>query len=271
MFQLPQFSVPESSLARRKSRFHTAERLLRRSSSTIRQMLVGTSLSSSGDIRVSDKLPELKMDGVLSEMSPDDVLENRPDYRASKLELELEKDRMEYADNQSLWDVNLEGEYGMTGMGRSWDDAYNELGNGYEYWSVGASIEIPLAGGISGDSALKAARRRSERAELSLTNLGGVIRDELLTSRREVNSAHDEAKGLIRVVEFQRKVLDDGYKLFRQGRIARAELIVQEQEFLESRLILAEKMVEFKKSVLTLWLAEGRLLEACHITAADES
>lgn len=255
----------QSSLARRKSRFHTAERMLRRSSSTIRQMLVGTSLATTSAIYVSDKLPELEMDGLLLEQKPEELMVSRPDYQAAKLEYSLEKDRVAYAANQTKVDVNLEGEYGQTGLGRNWGDAYNSLGNGYEYWTVGANISIPLGGGVSEESVLRAAERRKERSKLALLNLAGVITDEIDTSRREVCSAFDEAKGLIKVVEFQRKVLDDGYKLFKNGRIDRPELIVQEQEYLEARLILAEKLVEFKKSALVLLLAEGRLLQVCQI------
>ncbi|WP_031484957.1 TolC family protein [Maridesulfovibrio frigidus] len=256
----------ESSLARRKARYHFAEKAVRRSASNIRQMLVGTSLATNSAIRVSNLLPELDLAGVYSEMSRKEVLENRPDYLAAKLELDLEGERVEYADNQNFWDVSLDGEYGQTGMGRNWDDAYDKLGSGFEYWTVGATISVPLGGGVSEESALEAAKRREDQASLSLTNLSGIIVDELETSRKEVGTAYDEAKGLARVVDFQRKVLEDGYKLFKQGRIARSDLIVQEQEFIESELIMAEKLVEFKKAILTLWLAEGRLCTACKIS-----
>lgn len=255
----------ESSLARRKARFHTAERVLRRSSSSIRQMLVGTSLATNSEVRVSGTLPELNMDGVLVEKSPEQLLTSRPDYLAAKLEYELEKDRVNYADNQTLLDVKLKGEYGQTGLGRNWGTAYDALGEGYEYWTVGASVSVPLGGGISDESMLRAAQKRAKRTKLVLNNLAGVITDEIDTSRREVCSAFDEARGLFNVVRFQRKVLDDGDKLFKNGRIDRSELIVQEQEYLEARLILAEKLVEFKKAVLVLLLSEGRLLEDCQI------
>lgn len=253
----------ETNLARREARVSYAKKVLRRTSAVVRQLLIGTSAETFGRVEAVDKV-EVVPNSSANEINEERLRElfpNRPEYIEAKLNSDLSKIRYEYASNQNLPDLDLRVSYGKTGLAEDWSGANNLLDENYEFWSVGAYLVVPMLGDIKGDSTLAAAKLRQQKDILALTNIETLIQDEILTATAEQKQAAREVAQLQNVIAKLESLLEEDRKKQLHGKLSRYEIIAREMELKQAHMGLFEKQIEYRKVLLTLWLAEGRLLQ----------
>jgi outer membrane protein len=251
----------KTNIARRKARVSFAQKLFRRASSSVRQMLIGSGSQTLGIVQAVDQLPKISMPTDMPEPDFESALRCRPEYLEAKLRCELEDIRLNYAKNQRLPDLDLRASFGKTGLETDWSDANDKLNGSHKFWSVDIKLSIPLQGGTEAKSTLMAAKMRKQQASITLKTLETLVKDEIVTARDELESTFHEVERLKDVVETQENMLTEETKKYKHGTISRTDILAREIELTQAQIFLVGKKVDYHKALLSLKLAEGKLLD----------
>jgi outer membrane protein TolC len=127
------------------------------------------------DVPVTERLPtDVK---ALSDVA----ISRHPDLARIRKQLEIRSMQLYVAERDRLPDVNLLGEYRVSGLSDNVPDALDQsLSLGFPTWTLGVTLEYPLGN--------RTARSRAKAAELELT------RDRLILQRSEEKAEYNIAK-----------------------------------------------------------------------------
>jgi outer membrane protein len=188
--------------------------------------------------------------------------ELNPDYLAQRKKLLQAGVRIGYAWNQSLPEINLKGSYGLNGYGLNNDTSWQQIENrGFPSWSIGVELRIPLAGNIRGRNELAAARLGQEAALLGLHDLETQIANAIHTAIQKVQSRRDSVPRYEEVVDFARNVLQSQMDRLQVGQVESRKVLEADVDLFEARNSLLDTLVQYRRAMLELELAEGTLLK----------
>lgn len=74
------------------------------------------------------------------------AFENRPDYEAKKIDLKTKDIEIKVAKNALFPTVDLEGSFGLNGLGGQYSKALESIDSDYKDWTVGVSLSLPWGG-----------------------------------------------------------------------------------------------------------------------------
>lgn len=229
--------------------------------------LVRTFLSESADgspqaLEAADR-PEIRAADVDFPAAMKKALLCHPDYLAQLSIIRQEEVRVAYARTQRWPQLDLVASYGLNGLGESADDAFQKIGDaGYEAWSVGAELRIPLGGGIRERADLAAAKQRKQQALVDLKTAEIQIGNTLQTVLRQVESTKEQADQQKAVADIGAKLLQAEMGRLDGGKSDSRRVLQIEQELVDARLEHMRSLVAHCKAWLDLEIAEGVLLEA---------
>ena len=200
-----------------------------------------------------------------------DAIANRPEYLEIVSRAEQEGIRVRYAKNQSYPTVNLQGNYGLTGLegeyGSSMGNAFSGQGTAF---SVGVVVSIPL-GNIEGKANLDAAKLREKQAQIAIQKAITAISIEvdtsvslLATSQQQVIAARDTAIAA-------RKTATAEEKLLEEGKATTFEVVRLQNNASESQSRELAAIATYRKNVVRLAIARGKLLNELGISLQKEA
>jgi outer membrane protein TolC len=195
----------------------------------------------------------------------------RPEYLAAKTKTEREDILIRYAENQRYPQLDLTGSYGLNGLGdspgNSWTDQTNE---DYHTWKIGATLTIPLMGGLKTRSELAIAQHHKRQALLELKSAETDILNKVDTAIKEVLSAYEQVDYSIRAREVYQKLLDTEMVMLNAGRSNSRAVLDKEEDLNTAREQEVESFIYSKKAELALSAAQGLLLERYGVEVSEE-
>lgn len=195
----------------------------------------------------------------------------RPEYQQIISRAEQEGIRVRFARNQAYPQVDLQANYGLTGLegeyGSSLGNAFNGQGTAF---SVGVVVSIPL-GNIEGRASLDAAKLRQQQALLTVQKAGTEVSIEvdtaislLETSRQQVIAAKNTAMAASNTATSQSKLLQE-------GRSTTFDVVRLQNDAADAKSRELAAIAAYRKNVVRLAVARGILLEELGINMEDEA
>jgi outer membrane protein TolC len=185
-----------------------------------------------------------------------------PEYHVQRFRVLQEANRLGYARNQRLPELNLKGSYGLNGLGETPGDSWNDIEmGGFPSWNVGVELRVPLAGGIKTGNDLAAARLRYQSSQLTLREVETQMVNSLDTALHKIQSARESVRGYRTVQGFNQSVFDSSLARLEVGKVDSRRVLEIEAELLEARNSVAEALVQFERAELELELMQGAVLK----------
>lgn len=187
----------------------------------------------------------------------------RPDHAVMQNELLNQKVNMCLADNQRLPTLNLIGEWGINGLGKSYGDDLEKMDNAnYRNWLVGIELEIPWGNKFAKSSYLEK-KLAVKQTELDIKNITQKIALEVREAIRQINTdlrriqttktAQDmEEKSLIAVMEMN-KAGKEGY--------TDHTVMEYQTQLADAKTKHLKAIIDYNKSLIDLKVKKGTLLE----------
>jgi outer membrane protein TolC len=150
-------------------------------------------------------------------------------------------------------------------------ETYKEVPKFNNYsWNVGLSYAVPIA-----NRAAKAnyaiARIDREKQEISVQNTEDVIRLDVRTAVRAVESGYERVTAARKNVELQTKKLDAEQKKFDNGMSTSFEVFTFQTDLRNAQLSLIQALLDYNKSLSDLERAKGTLLESKGLKLAADA
>ena len=232
-------------------------------------------ISQSGDkveveLDLGDNLS--KIDQPNFDQSMTDALNLRPEYLSALQKIDKEKLLVSYARNQRWPQLDLNGSYGLNGLGDNTEDAFDDaFDSDHRSWKVGLTLTIPLGGSIKTQSELKAAKHRKRQALLELKSVEIQIANIIDTAINSVQTTQDQVAYFKRTREIEERLLGIEEERFKRGKSTSRFLLEKEDDLHSAKEAELESIVNSRKAALSLSLAEGSLLVNNDIEVMDQT
>jgi outer membrane protein TolC len=263
----------QSGLALRQSKLADAHQRRFESANRVMALYADNPTRPGSLVRAVDA-PELDfVPPALPEMGQT-ARQRNPDYLAQELRARQEGLKLSYAKNQRLPELNLNGAYGLNGLGSnpgySWDAATSD---NYPAWMVGLELRIPILGGIKGRNLVSAARLSEQQAQVELSSTETEILTSLDNGLHKLRSAQTNIASYQTIVTANENLVKSALARFEAGKVDSRRVLEFEGDLLEARTSVVEAMVQFQRAILEMQLIEGSTLwrRQLELTQADLS
>ncbi|HVV02509.1 MAG TPA: TolC family protein, partial [Verrucomicrobiae bacterium] len=185
-----------------------------------------------------------------------------PDYLIQSEKVDQERVRLGFAKNQRLPELNVNGSYGYNGLGLTVDDSYASLeSRDFASWSVGVELRIPLVGNIRGRNNLTAAKLTMEESLVNLKSVETQIANSLNTAVQKARGWAESIQSYETVVRFNENVLKTQIARLNAGQVEARKVLEVEADLFDARQSYADALVQYRRSLLELELADGSVLK----------
>jgi len=261
----------ESGVAVRKSWEAKARQELVSATNNVRSFISVADVDQQIDIVFTEELNNPEMSPAFAG-SMQTALVQMPDYLSSIRKIDKEKLLISYAKNQRWPQLDLNGSYGLNGLGdstsESIDDAFD---SDYRTWRVGLTLTIPLAGDLKSRGELAAAKSRKRQALLELKSVEVQIANIIDTAVKGVYATREQLNHFKTAREVEEKLLEIEVERFKGGKSTSRYLLEKESDLHYAREAELESLVNNQKAVLSLALAEGSLLDQFGVDVDEEA
>jgi outer membrane protein TolC len=186
-------------------------------------------------------------------------LQNRPDYRNAKIEIEKKDISIQYAENQKFPSIDLEASYGYNGLGNSFSDSLSGMDDNPE-WTLGVMIKIPL-GNRSANGDLKIAKLEAKQALLNLKKLEQEILVEVYNSIQELEAN----KKRIEATKISKKLAEESLRAeelkLREGLSTSHNVLDFQEDLAEAGSREISAVIDYNKSLVEFSRVKGAILE----------
>jgi outer membrane protein TolC len=238
------------------------------------QVLYGASPSQNGstirvtDIPVSSNAPPAYAESFQNAFSLN------PDYLIQEKKVDQQRIRLGVSRNQLLPELNFRGAYGYNGLGRtsmntniisaptigdSWDVAASQ---NYPSWSVGLELRVPLAGGSKARHEWSAIKLVLQEAVVNLNSVQTQIANAINIALMKARNSRENVDSYQTIVHFNEDLLKNQLASFDAGRIEGRKVLEAEADLFDARQSLADALVQYKRAMLELELANGTILKS---------
>jgi len=194
-------------------------------------------------------------------------IENRPDYRMIKTEIEKNNIIIRYNKNQKFPNVDLEASYGFNGLSDKFGDSLTDMSDNPQ-WTLGIVLKFPI-GNRTAEGDLRIAQLEAEQKLLSLKRLEQEILVEIDNAIKELETN----KQRIEATKVSKRLAEESLRAeelkLREG-LSTSHNVLEFQEELvkaKSREIIA--IVDYNKSLVELSRLKGTILEEENITFSE--
>jgi outer membrane protein TolC len=260
----------EAGLAKRKSWASSAGQNLVSAMNTIKSFISVSDGDVEVDLDLSDAVdgsePEPNFDASMS-----NALELRPEYLSAKQKIQKEKLLISYAENQRWPQLDLSGSYGLNGLGGSAGDAWDDsIESDHPSWKIGLSLTIPLGGGTKSRSELTAAEYRKRQALLELKSIEVQVANIIDTAVRNVYATQEQMEHYRTAREIEERLLKIEVEKFRGGKSTSRYVLEKEDDLHYAKEAELESVVNNRKAIISLALAEGSVLARHQVDVEEE-
>jgi outer membrane protein TolC len=195
-----------------------------------------------------------------------------PDYRIQQQKIKQEKLRLGYAKNQLLPELDLKTAYGFNGLGVTPGDSWAmaQTGN-FPSWSVDLELIVPLGGNIKARNLLKAERVNLTEAYMNLHGVLSEIGNNLFIAIQKAQTCSNSIQSYQMVVHYNEELIKTELERLKAGTIGGHKVLEAEADLLEARQELAKALVQYRRTLTEVELADGSLLKSRNLeTTRDE-
>ena len=263
----------QSGLALRESKLADARQRRFESANRVIALYAENPLLPDSLVRAVD-VPELNFVPPALPAMSQTARKLNPDYLAQELKARQEGLKLSYARTQRLPELNLNGAYGLNGLGSnpgySWDTATSD---NYPAWMVGIELRIPILGGIKGRNLVSAARLSEQQSQVELSSTETEIINSLDNGLHKFRSAQTNIASYQTIVLANENLVKSALARFEAGKVDSRRVLEFEGDLLEARTSVVEAMVQFQRAILEMQLIEGSTLwrRQLELTQADLS
>lgn len=194
------------------------------------------------------------------------AFECRPEYLATKARLAQEDVRLVYAQNQRWPELDLKASYGLNGLALDRSDAWGTMETSdYDSWSVGLELRVPLFGDQKATSELAQVKQRKRKALLEMKAIEVALANAVNTTIHNINNTTEQAGYSASVAESNRRLLEIELIRLKAGKSNSRLVLEKEEDFRSAREAELEALVDQKKAILELEMAEASLLSHYNI------
>lgn len=150
-------------------------------------------------------------------------------------------------------------------------ESYSEIPKFNNYlWTVGLTYSVPI-GNRAAKANFAVASISREKSELALQNVEDLIRVDVRTATRAVETGYERVAAARKNVELQTKKLDAEQKKFDNGMSTSFEVFTFQTDLRNAQLSLIQGLLDYNKSLADLERAKGTLLESKGLKLADDA
>jgi len=196
-------------------------------------------------------------------------IENRPDYTKVKTEIDKKEIIVQYEKNQKYPDVDLEASYGFNGLGNSFSNSLNDMGNNDE-WSLGVVVKIPL-GNREAKGKLTIAQLEARQGLLILKKLEQEILIEIDNAIRSAETNMQRIKAARVSKRLAEESLQAEEIKLKEGLSTSHDVLEFQEDLIEARSREIIAVIDYNKSLVELARVKGTLLQEEGISISDNS
>ncbi|MBW1896416.1 MAG: TolC family protein, partial [Deltaproteobacteria bacterium] len=184
--------------------------------------------------------------------------------------LEREDVRVAFFKNQRWPQLDLKSSYGLNGLDNSVGDANGDNVEGdFPSWMVGLELRIPLGGGQKSRSELTIAKNRKQQALLEAKTVEVTVVNSIDTAIRNVHSTLEQVMHYGSVARLNKLLLAAEIARLKEGKSNSRLVLDKEENLHRAKEAAIESLVNYKKALLGLEVAEGSLLLNIGIEAKE--
>ncbi|MBK9946429.1 MAG: TolC family protein [Nitrospira sp.] len=233
----------EAAVASRREQILVAEKAVRDEEDQFRTLLNPGEAELRKNVRLTPvDIPKTSLDPHSLEEAIETAFEQRPEMAQAKKQMESSEVNTEFARNQLLPTLSIQGTMGLSGLGSDYGGSFNRSFSGDFYnYGVGLVFSYPL-GNRSAFSTYNKRRLEAKNAEVTLEN----VRNQIILGVREA----------VRRVETDFNRIETT----RSARILAEKQLQMEQERLKVGLSTTRFVLEFQRDLATAQGREGRAI-----------
>lgn len=179
------------------------------------------------------------------------ALERDSAYLSAITALEMAKMGLSDAENQRLWNLDLEGGYKDGWQHRDPDASFRQ-----EDWWLGLSLKIPLPlygdGRYSRETPLLSARIQLRRAQMQLLTAKETLENTIRNAVRQVASSLRRVELATKTRQFSEENFLVSELQFKLGRISNADFIREQDKLRDDRLAEIRAIMTYQNSLTRL-------------------
>ncbi len=209
-------------------------------------------------IVMEKSLPEIKFPRELSPELEDRLIKNQPAVISSHLGRKISELSKRIADNAAWPALNLFGNYGLSGLDKSFSTSHEKLfSNDYPAFAVGLNFTMYLPDrNTSGDITIKNEELAKSEEQLAFLEKTTTIRirhahRSLLSAQRNYELKKSSRDLLAQYLKIQNKH-------FAQGRISTRELLMAQGDYHGAQFKESQAFFEYAKAVTTWYNITGQ-------------
>jgi outer membrane protein len=201
------------------------------------------------------------------------AIAQRPELRTQDLQLAQAKRDADYFRRQLKPQLNLDVQYGYTGLDTSFNSAFNQItAISFPGWTVSLAFIYPIQN--------RTARAASATANIEVDRFQSlydqertVIEGEVRTAARAVDTAIKSIDANVKAREFQEKNLDAEKKRYENGMSTSFQITQIQDQLTEARSAEVQATVNYRTALAEYYRSVGALLdqEGVAIDDAPES
>ncbi len=281
----------ESEVANREADILQADRLVKNYQDRLKKILDLPILEKGEQTEIipSDK-PDIERKVINIEEALATALANRPDLKATKVNIQTREFNLSYAKNQLLPGLNLQASYWSPGIsgtqilylnnspltgvvvgtlpGTAKDALRDAFKFRYDNWSIGLTLDIPL-NTILTRAQHAEAKLSLEQAQLRLKDQEQEVFLEIKTSVRDVEINYERVQAYRAARELAEKKLEAEQEKFRVGKSTNFFLLQYQRDVADARTAELRSAVDYILSLARLDMALGTTLKTKNIRFSD--
>ena len=198
------------------------------------------------------------------------ALQNRRDYLQALLNLKTIELNLVVAKNNRLWDLSLEGGYGISGEGvERIGDALSTNAN-RSAWNVGLMLSIPLYGDLTREQTYLGAKINLKKAKISLEELKENIEIEVLDAVRDVEMKLRQVELARLARELSEKKLEIEKEKLKAGRSTNFQLVSFQNDLIVVQSSELNANITYLNALTSLDNVLGTTLDTWKIEIKEE-
>ncbi len=196
------------------------------------------------------------------------LFERQPDRLVKYYELEREKHILSYHKDQILPELNIIGSWGLTGDGKTLDQALQEYGDTKRQnrsFSAGVELRIPLGGSGQARNLYLAEKEKVHVAKRSLIAVERELREQALLLIGNLGNLAQNVLNIESVLDFRQKLIDAELIRLHSGKSNMRLLFDMEADLLKAQQWRLESLLHYKTAQIRLTHMVGNILEEHHL------
>ncbi|MBF0186423.1 MAG: TolC family protein [Magnetococcales bacterium] len=190
------------------------------------------------------------------------ALKEHPEIQSARLGTQREEERLVYADNQRLVQLDFSGSYSLNGLDRHGDSSLADaMKRDHSDWRMGLELKVPLGGGWKTRSEYNAALHKRDQAALEMHVAKKRLINGLQERMNAVDAARDQVAYARQALRLRERMLKSEQSMFKGGKSSLRTVIIREEGVLQAREQVLEKRFELARAQALLDMSRGVLLE----------